>query len=509
MIASLILSVLAGLLLGFTFPFTPPGSDAVIFLPWLVFVAPVPLFIALRRLRHPLAAWLSGFVTGYIFVYVALFWISSFGQFALSLMSAYLALWFGIFCVVLWVLLRFRSDSWNYLIIPAAWVAAEYLHCFGATAFPWLTLGNVSFAVKPLLQLASIGGVFAVSFFQVFVAYAIFDLFWGRARATARFRSAFLAALVMVAMVGWGAITYSAYSRSEQKLPQKQVALVQGGIGSLVSWSDREFFERSKNAYVVTTRNELKQEAVPALVLWPESALPILNDVSQFVLPVEEASLWRSFPKLKLVQGMLMRDEAGRLQNVAVLLTSPASPAAVYAKVRLVPYGEFVPLGQVTRFLSYPWGKEDLTAGSSLEPLDAGELKLAANICFDSIFPGVSRAQVRKGANVIALVTNNSWFSMPAGVEQHAMMDYFRAVENRRPLVRAATTGVSHFILPSGRLLAASRINERCYLERSIPLLKSRSFYLRFGDLFSVLCLLATAGLFIYRALMGVSEELF
>jgi len=509
MIASLILSVLAGLLLGFSFPFTPPGSDVVVFLPWLAFIAPVPLFISLRRLERPFSAWLCGFVTGYVFFYIALFWISSFGQLALNLLSAYLAMWFGILCVVLWVLLRFKSASWNYLVIPATWVAAEYLHCFGATGFPWLTLGNVSFGMKPLLQLASIGGVFAVSFFQVFVAYTIFDLFWGRAKPALRLRSAFLAALAMVAIVGWGALTYFAYTHSERKLPQKEVALVQGGVGSLVSWSDREFFERSQNAYVSTTRHNLTRGDLPALVLWPESAIPLVNDAREFVLPGEEASLWSSFPDLKLIQGMLMRDEDGRLQNVAVLLTSPAAPVGVYVKSRLVPYGEFVPLGEVARFLSYPWGKQDVNAGRSLEPLDTGKLKLAVNICFDSIFPGVSRAQVREGGTLIALITNNSWFPMPAGVEQHAMMDFFRAVENRRPLVRAATTGVSHFILPSGRLLAATKIGERCYLRQPVPMVKSRSFYVRFGDLFSVLCLLLAAGFFVFRAVVGVSEELF
>jgi len=509
MIASFILSLLAGLFLGFSFPFTPPGRDVVVFLPWLAFIAPVPLFICLRRLERPLSAWLCGFICGYVFVYTGLFWISSFGQFPLHLMTAYLALWFGVFCVVLWVLLRFRSGRWNYLVIPSAWVAAEYLHCFGATAFPWLTLGNVAFNMKPLLQLASVGGVFAVSFVQVFVAYAVFDLFWGRAELWFRLRSALVAALAVAAVLGWGVLTYSAYTRNEKTLPQPKVALVQGGVGSLVSWSDQEFFRRASNAYIDTTRSELRERGVPGLVLWPESAIPMVNDEDGFVVPAGEASLWDEFPQLRLVQGMLMWNQLRQLQNVGVLLSSPSRPAGIYAKARLVPYGEFVPLGQVARFLSYPWGKEDLSAGIALEPLDAGELKLAMNVCFDSIFPGVSRAQVRKGANVIVLLTNNSWYPMPAGVEQHAMMDYFRAVENRRPLVRAATTGVSQFILPSGRLLAATEINERCYLEQPVPVSRARSFYLRFGDLFSVLCLLLAAGFFLFRAVVGVSEEFF
>jgi apolipoprotein N-acyltransferase len=171
-----------------------------------------------------------------------------------------------------------------------------------------------------------------------------------------------------------------------------------------------------------------------------------------------------------------------------------------YDKVHLVPWGEYVPLKEwmpflgtavasVGNFQSGPDGYHCLQVGGR-QPARLGVL-----ICFESIFSGLARQAVDDGATLLAVITNDAWFGRTSAPYQHFSQAVMRAVETRRAVVRAANTGVSGFIGPEGRVLAATGLYERVQVPAQVPLMETRTVYTRLGDAFAWACLAAVAGL--------------
>ncbi len=120
------------------------------------------------------------------------------------------------------------------------------------------------------------------------------------------------------------------------------------------------------------------------------------------------------------------------------------------------------------------------------------DTSVGIQICYEIIFPGLSRAMVKNDAVLLINITNDAWFGTTSGPYQHFSMTPFRAVENRRTLARAANTGISGFIDPVGRILASTSLLEEAVVSRAVPLIRTKTFYTRFGDLFALACLAGT-----------------
>jgi len=117
---------------------------------------------------------------------------------------------------------------------------------------------------------------------------------------------------------------------------------------------------------------------------------------------------------------------------------------------------------------------------------------LGIQICYEIIFPGLSRAMVKNDAVLLINITNDAWFGKTSGPYQHFSMTVLRAVENRRALARAANTGISGFIDPAGRILTSTPLLQEAALTRTLPLIRKKTFYTRFGDIFALACLAGT-----------------
>ena len=161
-----------------------------------------------------------------------------------------------------------------------------------------------------------------------------------------------------------------------------------------------------------------------------------------------------------------------------------------YDKTHLVPYGEYVPFKKWLPFLGKIVAQVgDFQAGTIGNTLPWKNHQIGVQICYEIIFPGLSRALARNNASLLINITNDAWFGKTSGPHQHFSMTVFRAVENRRSLARAANTGISGFIDPAGRILAATALLEEAAVTRSIPLLKEKTIYTNIGDLFARGCL--------------------
>jgi apolipoprotein N-acyltransferase len=191
--------------------------------------------------------------------------------------------------------------------------------------------------------------------------------------------------------------------------------------------------------------------------------------------------------------------------NSAFLIPPDGGVVQKYDKVHLVPYGEYVPLRAFFPFLGrLVEGADDFRRGEHITPLPLGKHALGVLICYEGIFPRISRDYKRKGAGLLVNITNDAWFGMTSAPYQHLSMTVFRAVENRTFLLRSANTGISAIISPTGRIVKQTNLFERTALKGSIKFLDRKTIYTLYGDMFAYVCLILL-GLIILTAKKGAS----
>jgi apolipoprotein N-acyltransferase len=164
-----------------------------------------------------------------------------------------------------------------------------------------------------------------------------------------------------------------------------------------------------------------------------------------------------------------------------------------YDKVHLVPFGEYVPLKHLLSFVGKMVAQVgDFSVGERGRTLAWGDDNpaIGVQICFEIIFPGLSRSLVKNGAGVLVNLTNDAWFGKSSAAYQHLSMAVFRAVENRRSLVRCANTGISAFVDPAGRILVYTALFEDAVVARTVPVLFEKTVYTQIGDVLPLVCLI-------------------
>jgi apolipoprotein N-acyltransferase len=230
----------------------------------------------------------------------------------------------------------------------------------------------------------------------------------------------------------------------------------------------------------------------PALFVWPESVAPgdAINDsVVRWAL---EGLARRSGAYHLFGTGSV--DALGREYNSAVLISPEGRQVARYDKMQLVPYGEFTPGRAILAPLNslFPF-VEDTVRGRSHAPLTAGRLRLGVLICFESLFPAISRERIRHQTNLMLLITNDSWSGRSGLLGQHFAMTTLRAVETRRWYAVSATTGITGVIEPTGRAMTVAPYREQS-LTAAVSLREGETLYVRWGDWFVGLCGLLLCG---------------
>ncbi len=175
--------------------------------------------------------------------------------------------------------------------------------------------------------------------------------------------------------------------------------------------------------------------------------------------------------------------------NSAYLLRPDGAVAGRYDKVHLVPYGEYVPLRRLFPFIGkLVAGVGDFRPGKGFDPLVSDGRRLGVLICYEAIFPEAARDYKRNRADLLVNITNDAWFGRTSAPYQHLSMTVFRAIENRLYLVRAANTGISAVIDPTGKILSRTGVFERTVLKGEVKFIDEKTFYAAYGDLFVYLC---------------------
>jgi apolipoprotein N-acyltransferase len=494
---NMLLAAISGLLLTGAFP--KIGFD------WLIWFALLPLLYALKNMPA-WAAFRMGFVTGLIHFLTLLYWLvpvmRTYGYLpaylsitVLCLFAAVLALFIALFSAVLAAF--GKTPVRSLIMIPIGWVALEYLRTFIFSGFPWELLGYSQFNRLQLIQISDIFGVYGLSALIAFTNATLFISllhFTKRRWQDSNISNRLAVGSIIVLMAAFGlTLLYGHWRLNDVNKrmtasPKARVAVIQGNIDQAIKWNPAFQIDTVKK-YNRLSASIIEQH--PDLIVWPESATPFffLYDIKPSEL-VFEGIHQTAKDYLIGSPSFVRQNDVAKYFNSAYLISPQSKTMGKYDKNHLVPYGEYVPFKKWLPFLGKIVAQVgDFEAGAIGNTLQWKDQKIGVQICYEIIFPGLSRAMARNNASLLINITNDAWFGTTSGPYQHFSMAVFRAVENKRSLARAANTGISGFIDPAGRILAATALLEEAAVVRSLPLLKEKTVYTIIGDLFARLCM--------------------
>jgi apolipoprotein N-acyltransferase len=471
----------------------------------VAWLALTPLLVALAEAPSPRHGFRLGYVAGAVSSLGIVYWTSivvvEFGGLALPLVVAVIVL----LCLALalfpslfgWMVSRWARTYGPaaVLLAPIAWVATEILRAHTLFDFSWCLLGYSQHANLPTIQIARYAAVYGVSFVVAAVSSALAFLVLERRRGP---RTTVLLATIGLLAVVWMHGEWR-LSQVPPEVGRLRVGLVQASIAQDEKW-DAAHAWRNVDRHLDLTRRAAAQGA--RLVVWPESALPFLFDRSP-VVAAQLTDVVRQYG-LYLLFGNDDREdrggERGRIWVGAKMIDTQGKVVLRYHKIRLVPFGEFVPMqsiltlgGRFSAKLVQEVG--EFTPGDEYAVGAVDGRPISAFICYEAIFPDLVREFAARGAQLLVNITNDGWYGRTSAPYQHFAMAKFRAVENERYLVRAANTGITAVVDPHGRVLERTELFEPTVLVRDVPLLAGSTFYTRHGDVFAWACLGAAVAL--------------
>jgi len=490
-------SLLSGILLFLSFP--KYGN------PIVAWMALVPLFILLKSANAG-EAFRAGLTTGLVYNIGILYWISYViavygnipayaGIMVMLLLAGFLAFFVAFFARLV---VYFRDKGINPLFsAPLLWIGLEYCKSHILTGFPWENLAYSQYSLLPVVQISDITGFYGVSFLIVFINVIVSDLLvrTGTKQAVAEVT----AGLMLLALTcGYGFYRIQAIDMVVEKAVPERVSVIQGNIDQAVKW-DPVFQDETIKIFKEMTLTSAANNNKPGLIIWPETATPFYFQATDPRYPeiLKLAQMSRTY----LLFGCpFYNPEKGPEEsyNSAFLISPDGRLSGQYNKMHLVPFGEYVPLRKMLPFMTnlVP-GIGDFSVGKEATPLSINNRKIGVLICYEAIFPEITRSFIKAGADLLVNITNDAWFGNTSAPYQHLSMTAFRAIESRRYVVRSANTGISAVIGPTGKIEATTELFKRTILDGQIRYMTVNTFYSRMGDIFAYGCLALLGFLFI------------
>lgn len=403
------------------------------------------------------------------------------------LLVAFLGLFQGLFASV-----TKRLGLWS---APLALPAVEMLRELTDIAFPWELLG---YSVTPwplFTQTASLWGVYGLGSVIMLVNVSLYKLIKEWADRKLRLRWSLALAGTVLFVTGFGAARLLSVQRNSREL---KVALLQPNIPTVMKGSLAER-DSLVNAMLDQTRDAEKGK--PDLILYPETAtLADLTRPSRYTDGYLRLADSIDIPVATGIIYWVQEATRWRFANSATVIDKDGRIGKIYIKIRLAPFGETIPFENVLPFLA----KIDVQGGHHYRGkeyvvYEDAPVPLSFLICYESIFPLLTRNFVHKGARLLCNVTNDVWFGQAEGPRQHAEMAVLRSVENGVPLIRAANNGISMIVDPYGRVLKQSPLMVKTIVEGKVPLAVGPTIYTVFGFLFPYIAAAAVISLLVVK----------
>ena len=529
------------------------GLQIVIFplpnLYWFSWIAVAPLIVAILRARAPETLQLDGqarllpatpwqgFVLGYVCGILWLagtcYWIFdtmhrygglpvSAAVLALILFCMYVGLYHGMFGLLLALIAGSKIVGSKIVGLktagsgaairralvaaPFLWVAVELART-RITAFPWELLGYSQTGNFALTRIATLTGVYGLSFEIVLVNSVFAAAFLAAKEQRKRLLVAACGAVVILQTGQWLAPPPVATDHTAL-LVQPNIPIQEGAM-----WT-KEYFQDTLRDLMATSLHPPGQKEGRRydLIVWPESPSPFYTNDPLFRGAVDEmarqSGSWVVAGSIGITPVMHSGGQSSQIFNSAGLVSPQGEWVGRYDKVHLVPFGEYLPFPQVFAFaggLTKEVG--EFQRGASRTPLEAGGERIGMLICYESIFPDEVRQLALRGAQVLVNVSNDGWYGDSGAWKQHLQQTQMRAIENGRWLLAGTNTGMTASIDPYGRIVAATPRKVRTALAAPYALSSGTTFYTRHGDWFAYLCAIISAGALLARFVFRIRER--
>ncbi len=485
------------LLLIFSFP-----NFEFYFLAW---VALVPLLVVIGRDPSPIKAFVLGWAAGTVFFYASCYWLtySMIHYGGLPTLLAYLllipgAVVVGVFPGLFALLAALAIKKWGQaavLLAPVFWTAFEWMR-LGVTGQLWNALGYSQAFHSMLIRPATWGGVYAVSFLIVAVnavlAFAVLKR-TTPAFATAALIGVFVAAVIVISP----RLATTGYSATAP--PYLNVVALQPNVPMTMVKTPAEMKELLDRHLSLTTGalKNIGDDNLPKLVIWPESPM-------NFTYASDKTfqQLVGDFTRqnhTSLLFNSLEPAPADGSYNSALLINEDGRLISQYDKIRLMPFGEYVPLPQWLPGASLITGLVgEFTPGTNYTLMPVADHRAGVFICIESAYPWIARTMTSEGADVLINISNDGYLGPTAVMRQHLANAIFRAVENGRPVLRVTNTGLTAFIRPDGYIQQQTGgfqpdVRNWTLSESAV----TNTFYTRHGDFFVYCCAAITLVIFL------------
>jgi apolipoprotein N-acyltransferase len=501
----------------------------------LVWVAALPLLLALTSERCLRRAFLLGYVTGFIFLAGSCYWfvyvMRRFGGMGVLLSVGVLVLFLLVFSVFFGAfglvegLAAKRSPGFALLLAPFLWVAMEIARTYLITGFPWNLLG---YAVKPLglRQIASVTGVYGLSFLAASVS-AVVGWWLVELRHVRRAAAVVTGIAILVAANLAFSPPAEILSKPQKAfLVQPNIPLDETKLEQWIPWKNSrklqdlvsttfkarcQHLDYGSLAHPTTSLNcgggyPSDAAASPALVIWPENPAPFYFDRDQVFREALE-SLAKQTGSYT-VSGTTLFDSKNRPRNSAVVLDPSGNLILAYDKIHLVPFGEYVPWWAFPKLVGkITFEAGDFAPGTEYKIAQTPQGGIGVFICYESIFPQLVRKLVNRGAGVLVNISDDGWFGSSSAGAQHLEMARLRAIENHRYLLRATNSGITAIIDPRGEIVLTLPREREAVLAGNFEYLNTQTFYTRHGDVFAWLCVGVAAGMILAAAARKRREQ--
>ncbi len=472
----------------------------------------IPLFLILFR-ASVRQAFILGSTAGFAFYAVLLYWIPAvpshygglspaFSLLIYLLFTLFLGLFWGFFALG-FAGIRKRYALFAFFSAPFLWVAMEFIITHLFTGFPWGLLGNSQAYNLYFLQWASAAGVYGLSFLLI--------LFQSLICLTIIKKNLRILIIPLVLIIGLHAGGFFILSSQPEEKPDFTGAVIQGNTPAATDFSaiDYSRFMSLFSRYMSLSRQAAEQGA--NCIIWPELSVPICFTCSFGIYPrlTEQIYTFVQNCGCTMLLGTNESTETGSKTEYfnSAVCVSPDLSLSFYYKTHLVPFGEYTPYKFIFGFLTnFTHAIGELTPGRELRLHKMNSFSFGSPICYEIIFPALVRKFTRQGAEFLVTITNDGWYGTSAAPYQHFAIAVIRAVENRRFLLRAATTGISGIISPTGRIIAKSRLNTSVFLTAPVSCRDNQTFYVRYGDWPAYISLTIT-GVFFILLLLSSSRN--
>ena len=516
------------------------GLQIVIFplpgLYWLAWIAVAPLLVALLRARAagvlqvdaavklaPATAWqgfLLGYLCGILWFAGTCYWIFDtmhrygnlpvpMAALALVLFCMYVGLYHGLFGLLVALVAAPGASLRRALVAaPFLWVAVELART-RITAFPWELLGYAQTGNFALTRIATVTGVYGLSF-EILLVNSAFAAAFLVAKDRRKWLLAAACGAVIVLQGGQWMAAPAAVAVADHTalLVQANIPILEGG-----EWTTDYFQSTLRDLARVSLHPPGGRDAQHYdLLVWPEAPAPFYSNDSQFRDPVSEvaraAGTWMVTGSIGINPAMHSGRSGSQIFNSAVLVSPQGEWVGRYDKVHLVPFGEYLPFPKLFAFaggLTKEVG--EFGRGTSRSPLKAGGERIGTFICYESIFPDEVRRFALDGAQAFVNISNDGWYGDSGAWKQHLQQTRMRAIENDRWVLSDTNTGLTAAIDPWGRVVADVPRKERVALVAPYALISGTTFYTRHGDWFGFLCAIISVGLIGTRFLLRSSQK--